>query len=320
MRGVLATTERLLALLSALQRGGTLSGPALAERLGVTERTIRRDVDRLRRLGYAVESEAGVAGGYRLAAGGTALPPLVLDEEEAVALAVSVRTAAASAVAGVAEAAASALAKLEQVLPRDLRARVAALSASTVRLPEPGGEVDADVLVTVAAACREGVGLAATYRRADGVETERRIDPYRVVNAGRRWYLVARDRDRRAWRTFRLDRFVRVAPTGHGVELTDPPADVARFVSRAITAAPYRWQARVELAAPVEELAAKIPATVGVLEATGAATTLLTIGIYDLDAAVVHLGALGVAFRVLEPDALRERVAEVAARLAASAG
>jgi predicted DNA-binding transcriptional regulator YafY len=314
------TTERLLATLSALQGGTTLSGPELASRLGVTARTVRRDVDRLRQLGYAVESELGVAGGYRLGSGGSAVPPLLLDDDEAVALAVCARAAAGGSVAGAGEAATRALGKLEQGMPARLRARIAAIVQATERLPDPGAEVDHGILVTITTACREGQELAVTYRRANGPAggSERRLEPHRVVSAGRRWYLVARDRRRGEWRTYRLDRVVDARPTGHGVDVSDAP-DAAAFVGNAITTAPYRHRARVDLDAPVATLAALIPSTVGVLEALDETTTRLTVGVDDLDLLVVRLGCLGVPFRVLEPADLVDRLAVVAEHLAAIA-
>lgn len=311
------TTARLLALLSVLQRVPQMSGPSLADHLGVTVRTVRRDIDRLRQLGYVVDSEAGVSGGYRLGEGGSSVPPLMLDEEETVALAVCVRAAAGDSVAGIAEAAARALAKLEQSLPTSARSRLDALSAATIRLPAAGGEVDPSVLLTVTSACHRGEALVMSYRSANGRESERRLDPYRIVNAGRRWYLVARDRRHGEWRTFRLDRIAQVRSTGHGVDLRGAP-DAAAFVGEAITTAPYRYRARVEFDAPLHELARRIPPTVGVLEAVAPTTTVLTTGADDLDLLVVHIGALGVPFRVLEPDALRDRVTAMAVHLSRS--
>lgn len=310
------TTERLLATLSALQGHAAVSGPELAARLGVTVRTVRRDVDRLRQLGYAVESAAGVTGGYRLGRGGAALPPLMLDDEEAVALAFCVRAAAGDSVSGIAASAATALSKLEQTLPTASRARVDALVRATVRLPASGDEIDRQVLLAVTAACRDGQELEVTYRSAEDRTFERRLEPYRVVNAGRRWYLVARDRRRGEWRTYRLDRIVAARTTGHGVDVSDAP-DAAAFVGAAITTAPYRYQARVEVDMPLDELARRIPPTVGVLEAVDERTTLLAVGGNDLDWLALHLGALDAPFRVLEPSELLDRVAAIGTRMMA---
>jgi predicted DNA-binding transcriptional regulator YafY len=317
------TTARLLSVLSVLQVGRAVSGPELAVRLGVDVRTIRRDIDRLRQLGYAVESDVGVAGGYRLGRGGAALPPLMLDEEETVALAVCVRAAAGDSVAGIADAAGRALSKLEQSLTGPLRTRIEALATSTVRLAATGEEVDGSILLTVTSACRECQQLAVTYVSGSGNESERRLEPHRVVNAGRRWYLVARDRasspERSGWRTFRLDRVRAATVTGHPADVADAP-DAATFVSEAITTAPYRYRARVRLDAPLAAIARRIPPTVGVLEAVDHDTTVLTTGADDLDWLALHLGALDVGFEVLEPLELRVRIAAIADRLAISSG
>jgi predicted DNA-binding transcriptional regulator YafY len=315
---MLDTTARLLAVLSALQSGGSWAGPALAARLGVTVRTVRRDVDRLRQLGYAVESDVGVTGGYRLGHGGAVVPPLMLEEDELVALAVCVRAAAGDSVAGVADAASRALGKLEQSLPSGGRRAVAAVAESSVRLPAAGEAVDASVLLAVSAACRGRRQLRVAYRSRGGTVRERRLEPYRVVNVGRRWYLVAYDLGPAEWRTFRIDRIVDAVETGHGVRLPDPP-DAATFVGEAITTAPYRWRARVDLRAALGDVARLVPPSVGVLEELDETTTRLMIGADDLDTLVLHLGCFGIPFDVLEPDELRTRIREVAEHLHRSA-
>src|SRR4051794_28345131 len=180
-------------------------GVELAERLEVGRRTIRRDVDRLRRLGYPVHATPGVAGGYRLGPGAS-LPPLLLDEEEAVAVAVGLRTAASVGVAGIEETSVRALAKLEQVLPSRLRRRVAAVGSATVAFPGTGPAVDAETLAVIAAAARDGERLRFRYRAHDGRPAPGVAEPLRLVHTGRRWYLVAWDVERGAWRTFRVDR------------------------------------------------------------------------------------------------------------------
>jgi predicted DNA-binding transcriptional regulator YafY len=310
------TTARLLALLSALQANPVLSGTALAVRLGVTTRTVRRDVDRLRQLGYVVDADRGVSGGYRLGRGGAAVPPLLLDEDEIVALAVCVRAAAGDSVAGIADAASRSLSKLEQALPGVARSKIQSIVASTLRLAASGDEVDGTILLTLTTACRDHQQVRVDYSDVHGRQTERRLEPHRVVSVGRRWYLVALDVGARDWRTFRVDRIGAARTTGHGTSFVDPP-DAVEFVQRAITTAPYRHQARVELHAPLAEIARRVPPSVGMLESTDRDTTVLTTGADDLDLLVVHLGLLGVAFEVLEPPELRERVAVVAARLAA---
>jgi predicted DNA-binding transcriptional regulator YafY len=315
---VTETTTRLLDVLSKLQAGAGATGPELAARLGVTTRTVRRDIERLRQLGYAVASDVGAHGGYRLASGGRAMPPLLLDEEEAVALAVCVRAAAGDSVAGIGPAASSALGKLERTVPAAARSRIGALVASVVRVSSPGAEVDPGVLIAISSACRDGRRIMADYRDGHGRASERRLEPYRVVNVGRRWYLVAFDLGRRAWRTFRLDRVKGVTATGHGVAFTDPP-DASAFVRAAITTAPYRYQAVVVVHAPVDAVARRVPPTVAALEDRGDDTTLLTTGADDLDVLAMHLGALGFDFTVCEPRELRTRLLDVAGRLTAAA-
>lgn len=310
----MATTERLLALLSALQSGRELTGPDLATRLGVTERTIRRDVDHLRGLGYAVEARRGAAGGYQLGSGGKAVPPLMLDREESVALAVCVRAAAGDSVVGVAEAAARALGKLRQTLPPQARAEAEALAASTLRLSSHGATVDHDVLVTLSTACRTPERVHLRYTSGGGEVTERRIEPYRVVNVDRRWYLVAHDLDRRDWRTFRLDRMTDVRRTGHGVVFRNPP-DPAEYVRESITLAPYRYRATVVLDGPIEVVAKRIPPSVGMLEELGPERTRVRAGADDLEYLVVNLGAIGFDVTVEEPAELRDAMREIGERL-----
>src|SRR6266536_2500149 len=218
------TSSRLLELLSLLQGRRDWPGDELASRLEVSGRTVRRDIERLRRLGYPVESLTGPAGGYRLRAG-SAMPPLLLDDDEAIAIAVGLRTAAGASVTGIEESAIRALVKLEQVLPAHLRRRVAALGSATV-VPPPGGPtVDPQQLTTIAAACRDCECLRFDYASRDGTATRREVEPHALVNRGRRWYLVAWDRQRGVWRTFRVDRLERAEPTG------------PRFTARSLPAA-----------------------------------------------------------------------------------
>src|SRR5689334_4930114 len=207
------TSSRLLDLLSLLQARREWPGAELAERLEVSGRTIRRDVERLRALGYPVRSLTGPAGGYALRAG-TAMPPLLLDEDEAIAIAVGLRTAARASVTGIEETSIRALVKLEQVLPAHLARRVAALSSATVAAPSPGPTVDPQHLTAIAAACRDLECLRFGYRSRDGAATRREVEPHALVNLGRRWYLAAWDRGRGDWRSFRVDRIERPAVSG----------------------------------------------------------------------------------------------------------
>src|SRR4051812_19759627 len=205
LRTMVQTSARLLALLSLLQMRREWSGPELADRLEVGPRTIRRDVEKLRSLGYPIEAAPGIAGGYRLGAGAE-LPPLLLDDAEAVAVAVGLRSAAAGSIAGMEEAAVRTLAKLEQVLPDRLRRRVRALGEATTTFGVDGPRVDAGVLATIAGAVRDGERLRFAYRAKDDAATQRRVEPAAMVHTGWRWYLVAWDLDRDDWRTFRVDR------------------------------------------------------------------------------------------------------------------
>jgi predicted DNA-binding transcriptional regulator YafY len=308
---VTETTGRLLELLSLLQARPRWSGPQLADRLRVTVRTVRRDIDRLRQLGYPIQADAGAAGGYQLGAGGTAMPPLMLDRDEAVAVAVCLRSTATESIAGGGEAAIRALGKLEQLLPSSVGRQVATIASMTAPLDNAPAAVPPEVLVMITRACRDAERLRVRYRDRSGRESERTLDPYRVVTTARRWYLVARDRDRAAWRTLRIDRMSDVVATGHRVEIVDPP-DPVTFVQAAITTAPYRYQVRIELAAPVEEVAALVPPTVGALEPVDEQTTILTTGADDVGLLAHHIVSLDIPFRVLEGDALRQRLREIA--------
>jgi predicted DNA-binding transcriptional regulator YafY len=304
---------RLLGLLSLLQSRPHWNGPELAERLGVTERTVRRDVTRLRDLGYPVEAEAGRAGGYQLGAGG-ALPPLLLTDDEAVAVALGLRAAASGGVSGYEEAAVAGLAKLEQVLPAHLRERVLALNASIV-LVRSGGDapIDPEVLLTLAQGCRRAERIRFAYRDGSGNETERRVEPYGLVNVDRRWYLVALDLDRDDWRTFRLDRMGLPALTGHRFVRTAEP-DTAAMVLDGISLTPFAWQAEVVLQAGLDEAAAEVPASVGSLEPC-LGGTLLRMGANELNWIARYLAGLPFAMEVRHPPELRAELRALGRRL-----
>jgi len=311
---MMETSARLLRLLSLLQARAEWPGADLAGRLGVTVRTLRRDVQKLRTLGYPVNAVPGVSGGYRLGAG-AALPPLLLDDDEAVAVALSLRTAATHSVTGVGEASVRALAKLEQVLPSRLRERATAISQATVPLTSPGPVVDADVLTAIARACRNRERVVFGYRRGqDSDLTERQVEPHRLVQAGYRWYLVALDLDRGDWRTFRADRIESPRLTGIRFVPRDPP-DAAAFVANAVTTAPYRYRARVLVHAPVGDVAARVPPTVAVVEAATAGTCILTSGSDSLDSLAFHVALMGFDFSVLDPPELTERMHALAVQL-----
>jgi predicted DNA-binding transcriptional regulator YafY len=309
------SSARLLRLLSLLQTPRNWSGADLADRLGVDVRTVRRDVDKLRALGYPVHATAGTPG-YRLGAG-TRLPPLLLDDDEAVAVAVGLRAAAYGGVAGIEESSVRALAKLEAVLPARLRHRVGTLDAVTVSLPG-GPSVSPDVLVAVAAACRASEQLRFDYAGHDGAATVRRTEPHRLVHTGRRWYLVAWDLDRADWRTFRVDRLHPRIPTGPRFTPRDLPDDLPLFVADGITTRAYRYRARFTLLVPVEVAADRIAPTVGVLEAVDERSCTLRAGSNSLDELLLYVGLFGFPFEVHEPPELVEHVRALAARLAAA--
>ncbi|MFE5398201.1 helix-turn-helix transcriptional regulator [Streptomyces sp. NPDC056568] len=314
---MLETSARLLRLLSLLQAHREWSGPDLADRLGVSARTVRRDVDRLRELGYPVNASPGTGGGYQLGAGAE-LPPLLLDDDEAVAVAVGLRTAAGQGVEGIGETSVRALAKLEQVLPSRLRRRVGALNAYTVpMLREPGpSPVDPAVLTELAHLCRDGERLRFAYRGHDGTDSRRTVEPYRLVCSERRWYLVAFDLDRADWRTFRVDRVRPRPPHGPRFVPREPPAeDLAAYVSEGVSTRAYATHALVRLLVPLEEAAERISPTAGVLEPDGPARCLLRTGAGSLDVMVVHLMLLGFEFEVLEPDGLTEAIEAARDRL-----
>lgn len=307
---MLETSARLLRLLSLLQAHREWTGAALADRLGITPRTVRRDVDRLRALGYPVNASPGTGGGYQLGAGAE-LPPLLLDDDEAVAVAVGLRTAAGHGVEGIGEASVRALAKLEQVLPSRLRRRVSALNEFTVpmlRGPQQS-TVDPSVLTGLATVCRDSERLRFGYRDHDGNVTRRTVEPHRLVCTERRWYLVAWDLDREDWRTFRADRIEPRPP--HGPRFTPRPApaeDLAAYVSQGVAQRAYAAQAVVRLRLPAEEAARTIGPSDGALEPVDAHSCLLRTGAVSLDVLVIHLMLLGCEFEVVEPVELTERI------------
>ena len=317
---MVGTSARLLRLLTLLQMRRAWTGAELVERLDITARTLRRDVDRLRSLGYPVHSTSGVAGGYQLGAG-RELPPLLLDDEEALAVSLGLRTAASGSVTGMEEVALRALTKLEQVMPERLRRRVAALHASIVPLARGGPTVDAATLTVLAAACRDRARLSFGYRGADDARTTRRVEPAGLVLSGMRWYLVAWDLARTDWRTFRVDRLAGKPTAGDRFFPRPPPeGGLAAFVSRAVSLAPYPVQARVLLHAPIAQMAKRFSPAAGSLESVDAQSCLLHIGVPSLDALAGWMSALGVEFEVRDPPEAREHLREMAARLLRAAG
>jgi predicted DNA-binding transcriptional regulator YafY len=320
------TSSRTLRLLSLLQNHRFWPGAELADRLGVSGRTLRRDVDRLRELGYPVTAHPGVEGGYQLASG-AALPPLVVDDEEAVALAVGLRLATQGAAQDtaaqdtadhgtIAEAAARALAKVTQVMPARLRRRAEAVAAmtesATWERPGQGTAINPDVLAGAALACRDAERLRFAYTAASGARTERHVEPHRLVALDRRWYLVAYDLTRNDWRSFRLDR-VTGAPRPTGARFRPralPAADAAEFVRRNITAVPGTWEVRAVIEAPAAVIRERIGRW-ATIEEHGPGRCLVTMTPGDnLDWPVIALGVAGADFQVLSPPELAERIAE----------
>ena len=294
------TPGRLLTLLSLLQTPREWPGSELAERLQVSLRTIRRDVERLRDLGYPVQATMGAVGGYRLVAG-KAMPPLLLDDEEAVAIAVGLRTAARHAVDGIDEASVRALAKIEQVLPSRLRYRVASLGSATVPMTtwEPP-TVDPDHLMLLATSITTQERLRFSYRGE-----ERLVEPHRLVSAGRRWYLVAFDNDRADWRVFRVDRIEEPRRTGVRVAPRELPADdAAEFVTRRLMTLAPTYRPVATLHAPAGQVANRLGGASAELESLGEHTSLLRGHADTLEWWAMRLAMLGCEFEVHEPPEL----------------
>jgi predicted DNA-binding transcriptional regulator YafY len=304
------TSTRTLRLLSLLQSRRYWPGAELARRMQVSARTLRRDVDRLRELGYPVQARRGVDGGYQLAAG-AALPPLVVDDDEAVALAVGLQAAAQDAVEGIAESSVRALAKVVQVMPSRLRRQVEALAAMTV----PGGwggttrsYVDPAILTTVAVACRDSERLRFAYTTADGNSAERDVEPHRLVWLGRRWYLVGYDLNRHDWRSFRLDRLT--VPRGTGARFRPreiPAGDAAAFVRAGIDTARGAYDVEFLVDAPAAAVRERIGrwSTVDDVDDARCRVRMTADG---LDWPVMALGVVGADFHVVSPPELIDRV------------
>jgi len=312
------TAARLLALLSLLQSRPDWTGTELAARLGVSTRTIRNDIDRLRELDYPVDATRGAAGGYRLGAGGK-LPPLLLDDEEAVAVAIGLR--AATGIAGIEESSARALAKLEQVLPSRLRPTVTALATVVDRAPEntgtdaPDPEVDPAVLAAIAAAIRD-----VEWFRFDDRGTPRLVEPYRLLSWARRWYLVGRDPSSAEWGVFRADWIAPRMPTRRRFSPTSlPGGDYTAFAMRSIAASGWIVHARLRIAAPAEAVLARINPTVGVVEAVSESTSVLVTGADSLETIAAYIGMLGMDFTVESPPELRQVLRTYSERYARAA-
>ncbi|GAA4903247.1 YafY family protein [Stackebrandtia albiflava] len=309
--GMLPTSARLLKLLSLLQAHREWSGGDLATRLEVDVRTVRRDVAKLRALGYPVHAAPGVAGGYQLGAGAK-MPPLLLDDEEAVAVALGLRTAAGGSITGIEESSVRALAKLEQVLPSRLRRRVNTLQAVTMSTARSDTPVDATHLTVIATAARDRQRLRFEYRSHDGTASVRNVEPHRLVHTGYRWYLMAWDVDRQDWRNFRVDRMIPRTQTGPGFDARDVPEfDIGDFDAWRNA----RFQARIALAAPAQEIAARVPQRWGAVEAVDDRGCVLHTGADRLEDLLTWLLYLDVDFVIHEPAELRDHVSAVRDRM-----
>lgn len=310
------TSARVLRLLSLLQVRREWPGDELAARLEVDIRTVRRDVDRLRQLGYVIDASSGRGGGYRLGAGSTT-PPLLLDDEEAIAVAMALG-AAASSLANAEEVALRVLAKLDQLLPKRLRRRMSALPAVTLTIADPRGAVDVRALATIAGACRDHVELRFRYKDGRGAATTRRVEPMRLVHTGYRWYVAAWDLVREDWRTFRVDRIDRAG----GLTLGDrfvprqPPEDFATFIAKSIQRPPGRVEARVLVKGTAADVRARVPWWMGAVERHDDTHAVLTVGDDSYEQIAGQLAYAGVEFTLLDPaPEMTAAVRAVAARL-----
>ncbi|HET6478428.1 MAG TPA: YafY family protein [Actinoplanes sp.] len=317
---MLTTSARLLRLASTLSSRQSWTNSELAGQMGVTERTVRRDVARLRELGYGIVSEAGPYGGYRLSVG-TRLPPLSLDDEEALAVTIALREAALSGVLGGDQAAVSALLKLRQILPVRLADRLREWDASVVHTARSeAGQVAPAILLEVAGACRRGERLRLSYRDMQARETVREVDPYRLVRSPHRWYLVAVDTARGQWRTFRADRVTAAEPTGAPADLAGRPdlPDAAELISRMLLS-DYPLYATVRVEMPLEQASRLVPPSRGAHRPDGPGATLITLGGTDPEELAAELIGLATPIEVVEPaevrDAMYRRTHEILAAL-----
>jgi predicted DNA-binding transcriptional regulator YafY len=317
------TPARLLRLLALLTARGSWQAGELAGRLEITERTVRRDITRLRELGYPIEADTGPYGGYSLGAGGR-LPPLLLDDEEAVAVAAALHDVAQRSGSEVADHALGALTKLSQVMPASLREQVAALTEVTVGVPRrdrrPDAQPGVEVLTALALACRRNERVRFDYATGGGVESTRHAEPYRLVSLGRRFYLVANDLDRGDWRTYRVDRITRVRPTGARFVITDPP-DAAALVAQGVAVRAYEQQWTIRFHASLEETTEEISALVGHCRADpdDQACTLVEIG-GDVDWVARYLAGTDLRFEPVDAPELRDELRRLGERLVAAYG
>lgn len=306
------TSSRTLRLLSLLQARRYWPGPVLAGRLEVSPRTLRRDIDRLRELGYPVDAHPGVDGGYALTPG-AAVPPLVVDDDEAMALAVAIESQLVGGEGG--DAALRAFTKITQVMPRRLRGRLEAVRSATTPAPwnaDQAASVDHGVLLTLALGCRDSERVSFDYRSVNGTTSSRRVEPHRLVPLGRRWYLVAYDLERHDWRTFRIDRITSAEGTGEPFAARTPPfEDVAEFVRAGVLGGTAGGRHRVEVL--IETSAETVSARVGrwaVVRSRTPASCTMTMQTDSLDGPLFVLGSIDAEFTVVRPPELAAMAAD----------
>ncbi|PXW32411.1 UNVERIFIED_CONTAM: putative DNA-binding transcriptional regulator YafY [Williamsia faeni] len=309
---MLDTSARLLRLLSLLQTRKEWSGADLAERLNITTRTVRRDVDRLRELGYPVDGTVGVGGGYQLGAGAE-MPPLLLDDQEVLAVALGLGAGATASVTGLDEASVRALSKLRQVMPSRLRHRLDSLQVDATPMRAPASQVDATVLSDVAAVCHRHERLRFDYRARDGAESRRDVEPYRLVRSGLRWYLLAWDLGRDDWRSFRVDRLTPKIPTGPRFTPRElPEGGAAAFIARSIGSVYRQATARVRIHSPLEQVAEMVDAAWGEVESADVNSCEVALFGKSLTSIARWLYAFDADFTVVSPAELRTECHEVA--------
>jgi predicted DNA-binding transcriptional regulator YafY len=303
---MLETSARLLRLLSLLQARRDWTGPELAARLEVTPRTVRNDVARLRLLDYPIEARPGIGGGYRLGVGGV-LPPLLLDDDEAVAISIALRSVAAGSVAGIEETSLRALTKLRQILPSRLRRRVDAFGSHTLAYASRGPLVDPGALTVIASACQNHERLRFDYQGPAGAAERRSVEPYRLINSRQRWYLMAWDLERDDWQNFRVDRMQPRTPPGprFAPRPLPPDREVTERVARSVSESTWHFRARVIVHAPAEYVrgTVRIPVDVEPLSADRCA---FEPGSDDAEMLALYLGLLGVDFEIVDsPELVR---------------
>jgi len=309
------TTARVLDLLGLLQTKRSWSGEELLGRLGVSERTLRRDIERLRDLGYSVVARRGRHGGYRLEAG-VEIPPLLLDEEETAAIAIGLLTAAGGTIRGIEETSLRALAKLEQVLPTRVRRRVTVWHTAVTAQARPWIKVDGDTLAVLAQACRDNERVRFAYRTREGATRERHVEPHRVLALYHRWYLLGFDSDRAGWRTFRLDRMSTPRTTGRIFRPRPiPGGDAVAYVENSL---PARYEALVTLDAPAAYVSRRMPPGDATVEPIDHDHSLLRLRGDSLDWMAISILWFGVGFRVDEPEELVDHLRATSHRLIAA--